>query len=210
MPMATKHISLKNSLDSVSYALGVNVARTLNGQGFDTLNYEAFNTAIAASLNADSLLLDQTHSLRYINTYLQGMTTALLANNLEIATHFLDSVSRLKDVKKIADGVFLRIIKQGAGVPPGMNDEVVFNYLGQLPDGREFDNAFERGVPAVSTVDALITGWQDALTHLAPGSVAEVWLHPDKGYGTHGAYNGIIPGNAALYFKLELVEVHKK
>lgn len=205
-----KNAQLKNSLDSVSYALGVNVARTLNGQGFDSINYEAFNIAIAASLNSDTLLMDQTHSLRYINTYLQGLSKSFLEKNLTIANKFIDSISHLENVKKIDDGIYMRIIKEGTGNPPTMNDEVVFNYLGQLPDGREFDNSFNRGEPVIFNVNTVIEGWQIALGKMNEGTISEIWVAPEKGYGTHGGYNGIIPGNSALYFKIELVRINRK
>lgn len=65
-------------------------------------------------------------------------------------------------------------------------------------------------MPATFNVNTVIVGWQVALKKMNEGTIAEIWLSPEKAYGTHGGYNGIIPGNSALYFKIELVGINRK
>lgn len=201
------NVELNNAFDSVSYAIGINVARTLNGQGFDSINYIAFNKAISASLNSDSLLLDQKQSMRYINNYLVKQVNALSEKNLIIASKYLDSISQLQDVKKLDEGIYLRILQPGKGKIPQLTDEVSFNFEGKLPDGTTFDSSFDRGVPVTFVVNSVIEGWQTVLLQLPTGTTAEMWLHPDKAYGTQGGYFGIIPANSAVYYKIELLNI---
>ena len=50
-----------------------------------------------------------------------------------------------------------------------------------------------------------LTGWDEALlTNMKVGGKRNIIIPPDLGYGARGA-GGVIPPNATLYFKIELV-----
>ncbi len=197
----------ESALDSVSYAIGMNVARILKGQGFDTLNYSVFSSAIAQSLHGDTLLLHQQEATRYINNYVLEQVRVLSLKNLAIADAFLDSVSALPDVVELEQGVWVRVIEEGEGQVPELTDEVEIHFQGRLPSGDVFDDSWDRNSPVSFVVNTAIDAWQTALVNLPVGSEAELWLHPDKGYGTQGGYYGIIPSNSALYYRLKLIRL---
>ncbi len=53
----------------------------------------------------------------------------------------------------------------------------------------------------------VIPGWDEALlTDMKVGTIREVIIPPHLGYGSRGAGRSI-PGNATLYFKMELVSI---
>ncbi|EPY33126.1 FKBP-type peptidyl-prolyl cis-trans isomerase FklB [Strigomonas culicis] len=52
----------------------------------------------------------------------------------------------------------------------------------------------------------VIKGWTEALQYMVEGEEWEVYLPPDLAYGSRGA-GGVIPPNATLIFKIQLLKV---
>lgn len=70
-----------------------------------------------------------------------------------------------------------------------------------------FDSSYDRRSPLSFKVGVhqVISGWDEALlTNFKVGGVREVVIPPDLGYGKRGA-GGVIPPDATLFFKMELV-----
>ena len=73
-----------------------------------------------------------------------------------------------------------------------------------------FDSSFERGQPAVFTIEegisgSIIPGMRDALQHMTVGDEWLVYIPPELGYGEESG--GEIPPNSVLVFRLKLLEV---
>lgn len=93
----------------------------------------------------------------------------------------------------------------GSGRHPAVSDVVTLNYEGRLVDGTVFDSSYERGEPATFPLGRLIKAWQMAVPQMGVGDTIEIAVPSDLGYGPIGA--GPIPGNATLFFKIELLAI---
>jgi len=93
----------------------------------------------------------------------------------------------------------------GSGRHPAVSDVVTLNYEGRLVDGTVFDSSYERGEPATFPLGRLIKAWQMAVPQMGVGDTIEIAVPADLGYGPHGG--GPIPGNATLFFKIELLAI---
>jgi len=93
----------------------------------------------------------------------------------------------------------------GEGVVSG--DTVVVHYIGTLQDGFEFDNSNKRGTPFTFTVGEgkVIKGWEEGIIGMKVGGTRILVIPPHLGYGEDGF--GPIPGNAALVFSIEILEI---
>ena len=111
-------------------------------------------------------------------------------------------------VKTLADGLQYKILKQGTGKKPSLNDTVVVHYEGKLIDGTEFDSSYKRGEPATFPVSGVIAGWTEALQLMPVGSTWELYIPASLAYGENGAPPAIGP-NEALIFKVNLIEIQK-
>lgn len=125
------------------------------------------------------------------------------------AQAFLAKTAKEPGVQKLPSGLLFKVVRSGdpAGLRPQLGDEVKVNYEGKLIDGKVFDSSYERGQPAAMPLKGLIRAWQEALPLMRPGDEWILYVPPDLGYGPEGAGDGMIPPNAVLIFKIELLGV---
>lgn len=134
------------------------------------------------------------------------------AANLRAGEFFMTSNARADGVQTLSSGVQYKVLQAGppGGERPDGNDLVRVDYEGSLIDGSVFDSSFERGQPAVFTIEegisgSIIPGMRDALQHMTVGDEWLVYIPPALGYGEDSG--GEIPPNSVLIFRLKLLEV---
>lgn len=101
------------------------------------------------------------------------------------------------------DGLQYKVITEGSGKIPKINDTVTVNYRGTLVDGTELDNSYKKGQPATFKADQIIKGWTEALQLMKEGSKWQLVIPPELAYGEAGM--GPIPPNSTLIFEVELL-----
>ena len=121
---------------------------------------------------------------------------------------FLDNNAKQPGVVTLPSGLEYKIVHSGpeGGPHPKLTDEVKVHYEGTLIDGTVFDSTLSSGQPAVLELDGLIKGWQEALPLMRPGDEWILYVPAKLAYGERGA-GGVIPPNAALVFRMQLLGV---
>ena len=122
---------------------------------------------------------------------------------------FLSTNKTKSGVVTLPDGLQYKVLKQGNGVKPTLQDVVTVHYAGKLTDGTEFDSSYSRGEPATFPVSGVIAGWTEALQLMKVGSVWELYIPASLAYGDNGAPPVIGP-NQVLIFKVELLGIKKQ
>ncbi len=130
----------------------------------------------------------------------------LAEDNQSEAERFLNENAAKSGIETLPSGVQYRVIEEGEGSRPSLDDTVTVHYRGSKPDGREFDSSFRRGVPAVFQVNSVIEGWQEVLPLMREGAMWQVFLPPELAFGVRGDPPVIGP-NEALQFDLRLVKI---
>ena len=99
-----------------------------------------------------------------------------------------------------------QITGDGDEAVAGMTVEV--HYTGWLTDGSKFDSSHDRDQTFKFKLGAgqVIQGWDQGVAGMKVGGVRKLTIAPEFGYGERGA-GGVIPPNATLIFKVELVSV---
>ena len=93
---------------------------------------------------------------------------------------------------QLASGLRYKVIKEGSGPKPSINDTVVTHYHGTFLDGSMFDSSVRRGTPATFPVNGVIKGWTEALQLMSVGSKWRLVIPPGLAYGKRGM-RGAIP-----------------
>ncbi|HZH71078.1 MAG TPA: FKBP-type peptidyl-prolyl cis-trans isomerase [Mariniphaga sp.] len=205
--MAEKKIT--GEVERFSYALGMNIASNLIRSGIKTINPEAFVQAINDTFvgNMPALMPDEANNI--IEKFMQDRNAAEAEQNLNLGREFLAGNKKEEGVTELSNGLQYKVLKEGSGEKPTLNDQVKCHYKGTLIDGTVFDSSIDRGEPAVFPVNGVIKGWVDALQMMPVGSKWRLFVPHNLAYGNQGAGDVIGP-NATLVLDVELIEILNK
>jgi FKBP-type peptidyl-prolyl cis-trans isomerase len=206
--------AFQNWKDKLSYAIGADLARGLRTQKVD-VNVDVLVGALRDALAGKKLVMIQeevTATLkRFENEQKQDYEHAkamLSGKNKEAGDAFFAENLKKEGVVTLPSGLQYKILKQGHGKKPALEDVVVCNYRGTLLDGTEFDSSYKRNQPATIPVKGLIKGWSEALQLMSTGSKWRLFIPPQLAYGER-VVHGIAP-NAMLVFEVELIPIQNK
>ena len=110
--------------------------------------------------------------------------------------------------QKTESGLMYIVHEEGKGPKPAAGQNVKVHYELKLADGMVVDSSYSSGTPLEIPIGVgrVIPGWDEGIQLLNEGSKATLIVPSDLGYGPSGA-GGVIPPNATLIFKVELVKV---
>ncbi len=198
---------LATGMDSLSYAIGLNVGSNLKSQGVDNFSYEAMNQGMRDAVTAGKKpLLDEQTASMTIQQKLQEYASKKINVQKEEGRKFLAENKNQPGITELPNGIQYKIIRQGTGVKPALEDTIKVHYKGTTIDGKVFDDSYSRGEPIEFPLNNLVEGWKQTLPLMPVGSKWEIFLPSDYGYGDRGA-GANIPGGATLIFELELLDV---
>lgn len=120
----------------------------------------------------------------------------------------MDTFAMPANLEKTASGLQYSVDQPGTGAQPRQGQTVSVHYTGWLTDGTKFDSSRDRGEPLEFPIATgrVIQGWDEGVAAMKVGEKRTLVIPPDLGYGARGA-SGVIPPNATLVFKVELVGV---
>jgi FKBP-type peptidyl-prolyl cis-trans isomerase FklB len=206
--------AFQNWQDKLSYAVGADLARGLKLQRVDA-NIDMLVKALRDGMAGKKLAMtpeEVTATLkRFEDEQKQDFNHAkamLSAKNKNAGAAFFADNLKKEGVVTLPSGLQYKILKQGDGKKPALDDHVVCNYRGTLLDGTEFDSSYKRNQPAAMPVKGLIKGWTEALQLMPVGSKWQVFIPPQLAYGDR-VVGGIAP-NAMLVFEIELISIQDK
>ena len=193
--------------ERLGYALGLNIAKNLQENGFEEFDYGAFSAALEDHFTKNELKL----TVDDVNETLQKAMARIQAEKhgpvLEEGQRFLAENAKRDEVTVTASGLQYRVMNAGDGKSPAPTDQVTTHYHGKLLEGTVFDSSVNRGTPATFPVNGVIQGWQEALPMMKEGDKWELFIPYELAYGESGA-GGSIPPFATLIFEVELINVN--
>jgi FKBP-type peptidyl-prolyl cis-trans isomerase FklB len=209
---AQKKPTLTTEKDKVSYIIGTDIAKNLKKQGID-IDPELLFKGLKDAFTDQKLLLSDEEIQQVMSAFQQEMMAQqskkageLAEKNQKEGEAFLAANKKKDSVITLPSGLQYKVIAEGAGKMPTLNDTVTTNYRGTLIDGTEFDNSYKRGEPATFPVSGVIPGWTEALQHMKVGAKWQLFVPANLGYGERGAGQTIGP-NATLIFEVELLSI---
>ncbi|HEX6218573.1 MAG TPA: FKBP-type peptidyl-prolyl cis-trans isomerase [Sphingomicrobium sp.] len=102
--------------------------------------------------------------------------------------------------------VQVETIQAGTGPTINLEDGVLIEYEGRLPDGTVFDSSAGRG-PTPMIAGQVIPGFAQALTQMQKGGKYKIHIPSDLAYGPNPQPGSPIPPNADLDFDVTVVQV---
>ena len=130
---------------------------------------------------------------------------AQYGDQIEEGKKYMEENKTKEGVVVLPSGLQYKVITEGKGEKPTIENQVKVHYTGTLIDGTVFDSSVERGEPATFGVGQVIKGWTEALTLMPVGSKWEVYIPSDLGYGAQNM--GAITPFSTLIFEVELLGI---
>jgi len=137
---------------------------------------------------------------------LSSSEAAVSSLSAEANAAYLASNAKQRGVIVRPSGLQYRILHNGYGKRPTLNDVCTVYYTGQLINGTTFDGT-EEGLPRQFKPADVIPGWTEALELMREGDHWQIVIPAGLGYGARGAGGGVVPPNQTLVFDVQLVQV---
>jgi len=208
-------LPLKTQKDKASYAIGLNIGKSLHRDSVDVdpaILLRGLKDALADSkpqLTDEEMKTALTSLQNDVRKKQEEKMQQVGEVNKKEGEAFLAANKTKEGVVTLPSGLQYKILKEGAGPKPTATDSVVCNYKGTLLNNTEFDSSYKHGQPATFGVNQVIKGWTEALQLMPVGSKWQLFIPSDLAYGQRGPSPEIGP-NSTLIFEVELLSIQAK
>ncbi|MDG2193348.1 MAG: FKBP-type peptidyl-prolyl cis-trans isomerase [Polaribacter sp.] len=206
----TKH-SLNSEIDSISYALGLDMSNQFNGN-FKEVNEALFIQGYKNGMDSSNVLLENKNLDKIIRPYflkkLEKSNEKTYAYVKKEGEDFLKENKTKKGVQVTKSGLQYIVVKEGKGAHPNINSKVVVHYQGMLIDGTVFTSTIERKKAEGFIVRQVIKGWQEGLQLMKKGARYKLFIPQELAYGKT-PYGDKMKPFSALIFEVELLDILK-
>ena len=206
------------TIDSVSYYIGVNFGSFIKGNEFakseKELNLKLIRKGLQDFLVAKGDPNDDSFGQQFminlnllgdiLNRYVSDRRQEIANKNLLKEKDFLKNNAKRAGVKTTASGLQYKMINPGGEYKVKNGDSVIVNYKGTLIDGTIFDESENTKF----VVNHVIKGWAEGLGLMGEGGKAIFYIPSELAYGERGNRN--IEPNSTLIFEIEVIKIEKK
>lgn len=180
------------------------------------IDKDIFIVAVENALQGSPLLIENGYEI--INNKMRANQAIIEAKKekelkaqsesyIQEGERFMQENKTKEGVVTLANGLQYKIVTEGNGAKPSIEDRVKVHYRGSLINGTVFDSSIERGEPAVLGLKQVIKGWTEILQLMPVGSKWMVYIPYDMAYGSR--QTGSIPAYSTLIFEIELLDIEK-
>ncbi len=190
------------SIDSVSYAIGMDLALNTGVRGVADSGLNANVLADAfrdAFLGKTQITPDDANA--FLNEWFSVREPARLKAEGQA---WLDQVKAANpNIQTTASGLMYEIIEAGDPAVRATSDadQVVVKYAGTLRDGTMFDSRDSISFP----LNGVIAGWTEGMKLVGKGGSVVLYVPSDLAYGAQARPQ--IPANSPLKFEITLLDV---
>lgn len=206
----TSKIELKTRMDTISYIIGLDYGQGIKDQSIEA-NALAIYKGVDDGLNDTSFLTDSIKN-KIIAEFQQELKISLeekgkkdLAENKQKGAEFLNENKNKEGVIQLPSGLQYKMLKEGIGANPTLTDSVLIHYRAMFIDRTTFDMSYDRGPTGVK-LSNVIKGLSDGIQLMKPGSICELYIPPELGYGDQ-VFANIIPAGSTMIYSIELISI---
>jgi FKBP-type peptidyl-prolyl cis-trans isomerase len=201
------NIGIEKLIDSVSYAVGLDIANRLELE-YKDIDYQMLNQGIEDHFVGNDLFLSDKEREAVIFKYNEKIVPKyrmdLEKKNIQEGVKFLNENAKNNDVIEHRSGIQYKIIKDASGSKPEPTEWVRIHYVGKLIDGTTFDSSYTRGETAVFPVNRVVPGFSQGLQLMSPGAKYQIFVPGQLGFGSGDGPGGPM---AVMIFQIELLEI---
>ncbi len=216
--------SLDNDIDSVSYALGLDMGVKVK-TNFTEIEKELFIQGFRNGLDSTNFMIEPSTIGQVLNTFFQkkqqedqlkarkAAEDKALADFAEVKKEgekFLEENKSKANVQVTESGLQYIVLKEGSGDKPTATSRVEVHYHGTLIDGTVFDSSVDKGTPSKFGVNQVIKGWTEGLQLMNKGAKFKLFVPQELAYGAFPHQGGKVRPFDMLIFEVELLDIITK
>ena len=186
-------------------ALGQALAQNVVSAGLSAEDLAFVQRGLSDAVLGQDAVVELSEYGPKIQAFMEQQAAGAAERELAQATAFVEEQASTERAERTESGIVVQEITAGTGASPTADDTVQVHYHGTLRDGTVFDSSVDRGEPATFPLAGVIPCWTEGLQHISVGGKSRLVCPPDLAYGPQGPPG--IPGNAALVFEVELLEI---
>ena len=191
--------------DKIFYSIGMMAGMGISEFELTEEEFEWVARGVAdAALGREALANPEDH-MPQIQEIFAARKAQANAAEASASAEFLEQEAAVEGAVTSESGLITQVLVTGEGAQPGPTEKVKVHYHGTLRDGTVFDSSVDRGTPAEFPLDRVIPCWTEAVTQMKVGGKRRIVCPAAIAYGSRGM--GQIPGDAALVFEVELLEI---
>lgn len=197
--------SIKTDLDSVAYAIGVDLGTQLKASD-SLMNPNLVAKGIIDVFKGRAKMTQD--SARMIQQ--EYFTVKLPAKKQKAEEEYLVSVpADNKNAVKLESGLIYEVLNPGDETVKATSDQdtVKVTYVGRFRDGKEFDSSKQDTVSF--PLNRVIRGWTEGMKLVGKGGKLKLWVPSELAYGPQGnqQWGGPIGPYEPLVFEVEVIDI---
>ena len=212
----TNKIVLTNIYMAAAYIMGIQDAGNIFMQGYqEHIDPEIYIRGFRDVYGNYKPLIPLDQAEDILKDFSKQMERLDAEKNMRLAEtnrvrgrEFLEANKKKEGVVTTPTGLQYKIIKEGKGAKPTLEDRVAVHFTGKTINGMEFSSSHKHKEPTVVPLRYQIDGWKEALQMMSEGSVWELYIPSELAYKEREVGRGV-GGNSTLVFELELVRIER-
>lgn len=209
------NVKLEDRVDTMSWAMGENVGKTLLQGQVVELDYDVFMDAVRHTLDGKKQPLSEdayNQTIQYIMMQAQAQQMKQAKEQRkDVASAQNEYFQKLEatnpKVKKHPSGFYYEVLREGRGPKAQYAHSVSFDYRSYLMlSGEPYDQTYGKREPIVHVIgNPMFQGLIDGLQLMNAGSVYRFYFPYQLAFGEAGS--GDIPGFTPFIYEVELHEI---
>lgn len=205
--------SLETEIDSVSYALGMDMAIKIKSN-FSEANTDMFLQGYRNGMDSTNMLMKEEELGDFLRTFFQKQQMEKAQNEAKVkfaevkaaGEKFLAENKTKEGVVTTDSGLQYMVLKEGKGDVIDPTSKVKLHYHGTTIDGQVFDSTVDRNEPYETVANIFIPGFNEGLAMMKVGSKYKFFIPQELAYGAQQRGQLIKPFSA-LIFEVEILEI---
>lgn len=209
----TDKIELKTRMDTISYIIGLDYGIGIKEEKIDADQMMVYK-GLVDGLKGKSLLSDSVKN-EIVDEFNEELKAKIeeegkifLEKNKEDGTAFLLENKNTEGVVELPSGLQYKILKEGSGPKPSVDDSVNVHYRAMFVDRTVFDMSYDRGAAGIR-INEVIKGLSEGIQLMNAGAIYELYIPCELAYGEQ-TFANVIPAGSALIYSIELIEIVKE
>jgi len=201
----------QGQLDTLTMVIGVYFADMIANQiQLPEINYALLFKTMKQVRDGKDVGVTLMQVGELYQNYMAKKQTLVTEENQKKGTEFLAKNKTKKGVVELESGLQYKIIQEGTGILPEVDDTITVHYKGTVLNGTQFDSSYDRGEPLTTPLSTMntITGWVEGFQHFKEGTKAILYIPANLAYDAR-QMSPIITPYSTLIFEVELIKVSK-